>query len=302
MALAATARDYEIILVDDRSPDRCWDVMKELADQYPQLVAVRLSRNFGQHYALTAGLDIARGDWTVVMDCDLQDQPEDIPRLLAAAEQGYDIVLARRRMRNDTLFKTVLSRLFYWMFNILSGYRLDPAVGSFRIMRRQVVEAYRQMREAPRLFGGMIEWLGFATSYVDVDRAPRYDGHSSYNLAALARLSIEGIVSFSNRPLYLSIMAGILISILSGGFGTFLLVRYFLHPLIGVPGWLSTITLTAFLGGFILLNLGILGIYVGRIYDQTKARPLYVIDRVVTMQPAPQPPHHAVETLEGGIC
>jgi glycosyltransferase involved in cell wall biosynthesis len=279
--LSAVHRRYQIILIDDRSPDRSWEVIRQLVRKYPNIVAVRLSRNFGQHFAITAGLDMAQGEWTVIMDCDLQDQPEEIPRLLELAENGFDIVLARRRNRRDQHRRSIFSPLFYAAFNFLSGYRLDPSVGSFRIMRRNVVEAYRTMREASRLFGGMIEWLGFETTYLDVEHAPRYEGKSSYNTRALIRLALDGMIAFSNRPLYISIGAGILMSLLSAGFGLTLIVRFLLHPLIGVPGWLSTVTLTTFIGGLILLNLGMLGIYVGRIYDQTKGRPLYVVDQII---------------------
>lgn len=280
-SLDALHRRYEVVLVDDRSPDRSWEVMRQMVGRYAGIVAVRLSRNFGQHYAITAGLDLVRGEWTVIMDCDLQDQPEEIPRLLASAEGGYDIVLARRTQRGDKHHRGVLSRLFYATFNFLSGYRLDPAVGSFRIMRRNVVEAYRSMREVSRLFGGMIEWLGFETKYVDVEHAPRYEGKSSYNIRSMMHLALDGMIAFSNRPLHLSIGVGILMSFLSAGFGFALIIRFLLDPRIAVPGWLSTVTLTTFIGGLILLNLGILGIYVGRIYDQTKGRPIYVVDQII---------------------
>jgi dolichol-phosphate mannosyltransferase len=272
---------FEIILVDDRSPDGSWKVMRQLAETSASIIAVRLARNFGQHYAITAGLDIACGEWTVIMDSDLQDRPEEIPRLLAMAGQGYDIVLARRKIRRDTPGKRLLSRLFYGMFHLLSGYRMDPAVGSFRIMHRRVVEAYRSMRETARLFGGLIEWLGFDSTYLDVEHAARYEGSSSYNIRSMVRLALDGIIAFSNRPLYLSIGVGVLMAVLATGFGVALIVRYLINPSIGVPGWLSTVTLTTLIGGLILLNLGILGVYVGRIYDQTKRRPLYVIDRIV---------------------
>jgi dolichol-phosphate mannosyltransferase len=280
--LTKLLRPYEIVLVDDRSPDRSWDVISRLARADEHIMAVRLSRNFGQHYAITAGLDLARGEWVVVMDCDLQDRPEEIANLLAKAEQGHDIVLARRMFRAESAVKRLFSSLFYSTFNLLSGYHIDPSVGSFRILRRPVVEAYRSMREGSRLFGGMIEWLGFESAYVDVEHAPRFEGKSTYNLRALMRLALDGIIAFSNRPLYFSIGIGITMSLLAGALGTGLVINFLIHPRIGVPGWLSLVTLSTFIGGLILLNLGILGIYVGRIYDQTKGRPLYVIDRILT--------------------
>jgi polyisoprenyl-phosphate glycosyltransferase len=279
-ALSQLARSYEIILVDDRSPDGSWEVLRRLAAAYPQVVALRLSRNFGQHYAITAGLDRAEGEWVVVMDCDLQDQPEEIASLLAAAEEGYDIVLARRHAGQGYRSR-VGSRLFYLLFNVLSGHRLDPAVGTFRVLSRPVVDAYCRMRETGRLFGGMVEWLGFETAFVDVAYAPRAEGRSSYNLRSMTKLAMDGIFAFSNRPLYFSIGAGVLVSVIASVFGTSLVIRYLLDRRFALPGWASEITMTAFMGGLILMNLGIIGIYLGRIYDQTKARPLYVIDRVI---------------------
>lgn len=272
---------YEIILVDDRCPQDSWSVLRSLVGQYPNLVILRLSRNFGQHYAITAGVDIARGDWTVIMDCDLQDRPEDIPRLLAIAEGGYDVVIARRRQKAHSLFKRSTSWLYHKLFSLLSGYRMDSRTGTFRIMRRSVVDAFCRMREMYRLFGGMVQWLGFRTAYVEVEHDPRYEGRTSYTLRRLLKLSADGIFAFSNRPLYVSVSAGLLVSGVAGTYGAYHLLRYFLVGQFAVLGWLSTVTLTAFIGGLILLNQGILGIYIGRIYDQVKERPLYVVDEVV---------------------
>ena len=279
--LESFQRPYEIVLVDDRSPDNSWTVMQQMASKLPFLVCARLSRNFGQHYALTAGLDLAHGEWIVIMDCDLQDQPEEISRLLEKAGQGYDIVLARRIGKPDGRLRSFGSAMFYRLFNLLSGYKIDPTVGTFRIMRRRVVEAYRGMRESARLFGGMIQWLGFNVTYLDVSRAARHEGGTSYTLRNRLRLALDGIVSFSNRPLYASISLGFGMASAAGLYGAFLITRYFLHPYSGVPGWLSTFTALVFIGGIILMNLGVIGVYVGRIYSQTKGRPLYVIDEIV---------------------
>jgi dolichol-phosphate mannosyltransferase len=279
--LEEMGRSYEIILVCDGSPDGSWSVMERLAEEYPRLIVVNLSRNFGQHYALTAGMDLASGEWTVVMDCDLQDRPEEIPRLLERAQEGYDIVIARRLQRQHKWWKRVTSRLFFKVFNALSGYEVDGTVGSFRIMRRPVMDGLRSMRESYRMFAGLVEWLGFKTAYLDVRHAPRYEGVSSYNLIRLARMALDGMISFSNRPLYISIAIGMIISLASGLYGSFLLFRAFVAGTETLPGWLSTITATSFIGGIILLNQGVLGIYLGRMYNQTKGRPLYVIDRIV---------------------
>ncbi len=281
-ALAAITPHYEMILVCDGSPDRSWEVMERLVAQYPQLTIVKLSRNFGQHYATTAGMDLSKGEWTVVLDCDLQDQPEEIAALLDRAREGFDIVLARRMNRQHNWWKRITSRLFFKVFSLLSGVKLDPAVGSFRLMSRSVVDGFCSMRESYRMFAGLIEWLGFRTGFVDVQHAPRYEGESSYNLMRLVRMAMDGMVSFSNRPLYISIGAGLALSIVAALYGSFLLVRYFIDPGSNpVAGWLSTMVATAFLGGLILLNQGVLGIYLGRLYNQAKGRPLYVLDRVV---------------------
>lgn len=281
-ALGSITPEHEIILVCDGSPDRSWEVMEQLVARYPNLTIVKLSRNFGQHYAMTAGLDLARGQWTVVMDCDLQDAPEEIERLLAKAREGFDIVVARRIDRQHKWWKRVTSRLFFKAFSMLSGFKLDSSVGSFRIMSRSVVDGFCSMRESYRMFAGLIEWLGFRTGYVDVRHVARYEGESSYNLARLLRMAMDGMVSFSNRPLYISIGAGLALSIAAALYGSFLLVRHFIDPGNNpVAGWLSTMVATAFLGGLILLNQGVLGIYLGRLYNQAKGRPLYVLDRVI---------------------
>jgi polyisoprenyl-phosphate glycosyltransferase len=282
--------DHEVILVCDGSPDRSWAVMQELVPRYPRLTVVNLSRNFGQHYAMAAGLDLARGEWTVVMDCDLQDAPEEIQPLLNKAREGYDIVVARRMNRQHTWWKRVTSRLYFKLFSALSGFKLDGSVGSFRIMSRSVVDGLCSMRESYRMFAGLVEWLGFRTGYVEVRHAPRFEGRSSYNLARLLRMALDGMISFSNRPLYISVGLGLALSALSALYGSFLLVRYLLDPgRHSVEGWLSTIVATAFLGGLILLNQGVLGIYLGRLYNQAKGRPLYVIDKVLGgSRPHPQ--------------
>ncbi len=296
--LSAMTPEHEIILVCDGSPDRSWEVMQQLVHRYPKLTAVNLSRNFGQHYATTAGMDLARGEWTVVMDCDLQDPPEEIPRLLAKGREGFDIVVARRMNRQHGFWKRQTSWLYYKLFSLLSGFKLDPAVGSFRAMNRSVVDAFCGMREVYRNFAGLIEWLGFRTGFVDVQHAARYEGQTSYTVARLVRMALDGMISFSNRPLYISVGLGLTLSLLSALYGATLIVRYLLAPdSFGVPGWLSTVTVTVFLGGLILLNQGVLGIYLGRLYNQAKGRPLYVIDKVLVGADAG--PQRAGRTIDG---
>jgi polyisoprenyl-phosphate glycosyltransferase len=291
-ALDSITDRWEIVLVCDGSPDNSWAVMQQLVRQYPKLVIVKLSRNFGQHYATTAGLDLARGEWTVVMDCDLQDPPESIPALLAKAREGYDIVLARRMNRQHGWWKRSQSAMFHKVFGLLSGVKLDPTVGSFRIMSRNVVDGFCGMRESYRMFAGLIEWLGFETASVDVQHAARFEGETSYNLRRLLKMALDGMISFSNRPLYISVGTGLALSGVAALYGVFQIVSYLVNPAaFDVPGWLSSVTATAFLGGLILLNQGVLGIYLGRLYNQAKGRPLYVVDKVTFGHaPAPRSP------------
>jgi len=278
LALQAISNDYEIILVEDGSPDDSWArIYKEsLAD--PRVKGIKLSRNFGQHYAITAGLDYTRGEWIVVMDCDLQDLPEDIATLYATAiEENRDMVLAKRDERHGSWHNRLGARLFYWTFSKLSGTHMDPAVGTYRILSKQVVLAFREMGESHRLFSGMLQWLGFNIGYVEVKHPNRYEGKTSYTMYRLLKLAADGIVSFSIRPLLFGISIGALFSLLSFSYAAYLFLRLIFHGPFGVQGWVSTILLVSFLGGLILLCIGILGLYVGRIYQQVKRRPIYIV-------------------------
>lgn len=280
-ALDAIDPAHEIILVDDRSQDRSWEIILELLPRYPRLTAIRLSRNFGQHHAITAGLDLARGHWTVLMDCDLQDPPEAIAALYAKAQTGFDIVLARRVGRQDPWTKRAWSALYHATFRLFAGYSLDRSVGAFRIMHRRVVESFCRLREAHRLFGGLVQWVGFSTTSVDVQHAARPRGQSSYRVWTGIQVALDGVISFSNRPLYFSVIVGAVIAGLSGAWGLFILV-YFALTRTAAQGWPSLMAVTAFLGGLVLLNLGVVGLYLGRVYEQVKGRPLYVIDQMAT--------------------
>ena len=280
-ALSKICDNFEVVMVEDRSRDDSWTVLERMATEYSWLTAVRLSRNFGQAYATTAGLDMVRGEWTVVMDCDLQDQPEEISALLAKANEGYDIVAARRHERKDKASKKFGSWLFWKVFSVLSGHKTDNKIGSFRIMHNRVVTEFCTMREQARIFGGLIDWLGFERTTINVAHASREEGKSSYSLRKLIRMALDGILSFSNRPLYASVVVGGVIAFVAGSYGAFYLGRYLVFGVSTQSGWLSTVLLISFLGGLILLNQGILGLYLARVYDHAKARPLYVVDRIV---------------------
>lgn len=273
---AALTPDYEIILVNDASPDGAWTVISELTAADQRVKGIDLTRNFGQHYAITAGLDSATGDWVVVMDCDLQDQPEEIPKLYQKALEGFDVVFARRALRRDSGLKRLSSKLFYTVFDYLTEQQSDPAVANFGIYRNTVIANVRRMRESARAFPLFVRWLGFPSTAIDVEHAPRFTGKSSYTFSKLLHLAINSIVAQSNRPLRLSIKFGFLMAFCSLCLGAWHVLRYLLH---GVPvaGWTSVIVSIWLLGGLMFMNFGFLGLYIGRIYDETKGRPLYVV-------------------------
>lgn len=272
--------DFEIIMVNDHSPDNAWMLIKQLAENDRRVRGINLSRNFGQHHAITAGLDHADGDWVVVMDCDLQDQPEEIKRLYAKAQEGYDVVFARRYERQDRLLRKWASKCFYRVLDYFTEAKSDHAVANFSISSRTVIDNFRKMREQNRLFPLFLQWMGFKTAYVNVEHAERYAGKTSYNFRKMFNLAIDSIVSQSNKPLRLSIKFGFFLSFVSLLYGLWLMYRYFFlaQP---VAGWTSVMVSIYFIGGLLFANFGILGLYIGKVFDEVKHRPLYVVQERV---------------------
>jgi len=284
-ALEGITGDFEIVMVEDCGGDRSWELIRELADKDARVKGLQFSRNFGQHYGITAGLDHCDGDWVVVMDCDLQDRPEDIPRLYAKALEGYDVVVALRGKRTDGLLKRNAARLFYRIFSWLADTNYDGATGNFRIISRKVVENCRLMREQLRFFGGLINWMGFPTASISAQQAVRPDGRSTYTFRALWRLAVDTIIAYSDKPLRLSIRFGFIMSFFAFAGGMFILVRALLY---GSPvvGWPSLFVSLYFLGGIIISILGIIGIYLGKTFDESKKRPLYIVsNKTFSSQP-----------------
>ena len=275
--LSSISEDYEIIFVEDCGGDKSWTLIEALSKKDNRVVGLQFSRNFGQHYGITAGLDTCDGDWVVVMDCDLQDRPEEIPRLYAKAQEGFEVVLARRGRRQHALLKRLASRLFYSTLNYLADMRYDAEVGNFRIISRKVVISCRQMRESLRFFGGLVDWMGFPTASITVEHAERYAGETSYSFAKLFKLGIETIIAYSDKPLRLAIRFGFLMS-----FGAFLYsIKIIYESLQGsytVLGWSSLMASIYFLGGIVISLLGIIGLYLGKTFDETKRRPLYIVN------------------------
>ena len=279
--LKPIAEDFEIILVNDASPDLSWNIIKKLAEKDSRIKGINLSRNFGQHYAITAGIDFAKGEWVVVMDCDLQDVPEEINKLYIKAVSGnYDIVFGKRIERKDSFFKRTSSKYFYKIFGYLSGTKFDYRVANFSISSRSVIDSFKELREQNRSFPYFINWLGFKKGYVEIEHGKRDNGKSSYTIGKLLRFAFDNIVAYSNKPLWISIWMGSFISICAIIYALLLIARYMMHG-IKVEGWTSVMVSVWLIGGLIFANLGVVGLYIGKIFNEVKKRPLYVIKNKV---------------------
>lgn len=276
--LQQMALSYELILVCDRSPDRSWEVILQACAADERVKGIQLSRNFGQHYAITAGLDHARGEWVVVMDCDGQDRPAEIPALYRKAMEGYDIVVARRVDRKDGLTKKLFSRLFWNSLGYLTGTNLDHTVANFGIYHRGVVDAVCALREPIRFFPSMVNWVGFSRTGMDVEHAERIEGRSSYNFSRMFALATDVILANSDKPIRLIIRLGFLISLFAFGIGLYYLYLNLTHQIV-VPGYTSIILSIWFLSGLIILILGVIGLYIGKTFEGVKDRPIYIIDK-----------------------
>lgn len=269
----------EVLVVDDGSRDRSVGLVeaKVAADARYRLVA--LSRNFGQQLAITAGLDAARGDAVIILDCDLQDPPELIHDLIAKWREGFEVVCAQRRSRpGDGRLKIALASLFYGLLGRLAMVDIPPNVGDFRLIDRKVADAVRRLPERERFVRGLFSWVGFKHALVPFERPARAAGSTKYSLLKLTRLAVNALISFSEVPLRIALWSGIGVSFLALLYGCLVIVQRLTNP-DALPGWSSTIVVVAFLGGANMLMTGIMGLYVGRIYSEVKGRPLYVVDR-----------------------
>lgn len=285
-ALEPLVPSFEIVLVNDGCPANSWEAIQAVAARDVRVKAINLSRNFGQHYAIAAGVHHSSGNWTVVMDCDLQDRPAEIPGLYRKALEGYDIVYALRRERRDRWTKRALSRAFSVVYNLLSDVKIDPHACNFSIASRRVIEGYCRLKELNRSYHLLLRWLGFPSTYVYVEHAGRFTGKSAYSLRRGFLLAVESITSQSNKPLILSIRAGFLLSGSALLVGLYFIARYLLHG-VGVTGWTSVIVSIYFLGGLVLANLGVVGLYLGKVFNEVKERPLYIVKDKINFEPIP---------------
>jgi glycosyltransferase involved in cell wall biosynthesis len=267
---------YELIFVDDRSPDDAWDVLQEIVAVDPAVRVVRLSRNFGQQAAITAGIASSRGRWTVVMDCDLQDPPEFVPQLYRKALEGFDVVLARRRQKKHPLFRRLAARLYFKFIALFLGVRISGEYGSFSIISAKARDAFLRVPDRDRHYLPIVLWLGFERTSIEYEHAERHAGRSSYSLRALARLAVEGVF-FQTATLLRWIVyfgfavafAGLLLAL------AFIVLAILVNP---PPGWTSLAVLLLVVGGFIIVSTGVTGLYIGKIFQQVKNRPLYLVD------------------------
>ncbi len=271
---------YEIILVDDRSPDNSWQVMSELSQQFPEVKSIRLSRNFGQHPTIMAGLTFTKGEWIVVMDCDLQDQPKEIKKLYQKAIEGNDIVLAQRENRKDGFLKKLSSKIFSLVYGYLTDSKFDNSVANFGVYNRKVIAEVLAMKDYIKSFPLFVSWVGFKTATAKVEHAERDSGTSSYSFSKLMSLAFNTVISFSNKPLKLFVKFGLVISICSFIVGIITIIRYF-NGQITVVGYSSLIVSIWFLFGILITVIGVVGIYIGKIFDQSKGRTSFIIDKTL---------------------
>jgi glycosyltransferase involved in cell wall biosynthesis len=278
-ALRPLPYDYTIVLVDDGSTDGTAEILDRLHDDDPQHVTtIHLSRNFGHQGALTAGMDHAQGDAVICLDADMQHPPSLIPKLLERWEEGFDVVHAVRRETSDGPFKDLTARAFYALINRLSETPIEPNAADFRLLSRKVVEVFRKdLRERDRFVRGLVGWVGFRSCRVEFDAGRRLAGRSKYSLGKMLHFARTGIVSFSKIPLKVAALVGFAVSLLSALYGIFAVGAYLFFQRAVIPGWASTILVGTFLGGCQLLFLGLIGEYVATIFDEIKARPLYLV-------------------------
>ncbi len=270
--------DFEFFFVNDGSRDNTYEIIRDHAEKDVRVGYINLSRNFGKETAMLAGFDHVRGDAMVIIDADLQDPPELIPQMIEYWEQGYDDVFARRRSRaGESWLKKQTSRWYYKILQNSTRIPIQIDTGDFRLLDRRCIEALKQFRESERYTKGMFSWIGYKKKELLYDRDPRAAGETKWNYSKLVNLAIDGITSFTTAPLRITTYIGTLVSLVAFIYIAYLLIR----PLFGVPtvpGYASTLAVILFLGGVQLLSLGIIGEYIGRIFNETKQRPLYFVE------------------------
>lgn len=288
-ALETFTERFAIVLVDDRSPDNAWPLICELGRADPRIKGIQMARNFGQHHALMAGIDHARARWYCVMDCDLQDAPEDVPLLFAKTAEGYDIVVGVRRKEGHGFLKRRQSRLFYAVFNLLAGIDLEWDVGNFRVFSDRVARGLREMREHVRFLPANLKVMGFEVGSVALPHHERAAGKSSYTFIKLFRLASDIILAHSQTPLKLAATLGFVMAFVSFAIALGLIARNLIWGA-SVVGWTSLIVAVFIVGGIQIFVTGVVGIYVGKCFEEAKRRPLYFVRETVNIDEATRLP------------
>lgn len=276
--------DYEIICIDDGSTDKTLSLLIQKTALDPRVKIISLSRNFGKEYALTAGIDAAQGDAVIPIDADLQDPPELIPLMVDEWLKGFPVVLAKRASRiTDTKFKRGTAHFFYKIINVLSDVSIPENTGDFRLMDRQVVDTLKQLPERTRFMKGLFAWVGFEQATVYYDRQDRREGQTKWNVWKLWNFALDGIFSFSTSPIRIWTYLGLTIALSAGLYGLFIILKTLVYG-ISAPGYASLACLILFFSGINLVGIGLLGEYIGRIFMETKCRPLYIIKEKIGFQ------------------
>lgn len=273
-------QDYKIIFIDDGSTDNSWEKIQEICLKNSKVTALKLSRNFGHHFAITAGLNNVDADWVIVMDTDLQDRPEVIPQLYSRAITGFDVVFVDRINRPEAFTYRVLQKLFYLILRLSSGINFNSSQANFSIINKKVVDAFNKFPEQARFYGSTILWLGFKRTSIEAEHGTRFRGKPSYSLKKRIKLASDIMLSFSDRPLKFAIFVGLFFSLLS----IFMVFYIFIQKVFGsftVTGWASLIISIFLIGGIQISIIGILGIYISKIFSEVKSRPLYVISDII---------------------
>ncbi len=276
--------EYELVFVNDGSRDGTLDILERIAVNDRNVKVLSFSRNFGHQVAVTAGIDKAKGNAIIIIDADLQDPPELMPEMLKLWEQGYEVVYAKRKKRKgESAFKRISARMFYIVLDKLSDTRIPLDTGDFRLIDAKVADELRRMQEKNRFLRGMISWIGFKQIPIEYEREERFAGETKYPLKKMIKLALDGIISFSSKPLKLSQYLGFFAVVCAIA----IFVYSFVYRIVGgknlVSGWASIMTTVAFLGGVQLIAIGILGEYIGRMYEESKGRPLYIIEKEINI-------------------
>ena len=277
-ALEPVSEGFELVLVDDGSPDEAWALICELAAEDDRVRGVRLSRNFGQHAAITAGLAASRGRWVVVLDCDLQDPPEEIPRLYAKALEGYDVVLSRREERVEALPRRLAASAYFRLHNRLTRSNLHTNYTNLSVISRKVVDSFLALRDHDRQYLLILHWLGFRRAELDVSQTARHSGRSSYSFRQLMKVAVDGLFFQSTLLLRWVVYFGFFLALVGVALAGYALLSWITgHHL---PSWTALPMFGLFLAAFIIISGGVTGLYVGKIFDQVKGRPLFVVEAI----------------------